>query len=716
MTSIDATGNESTGVTVNTTTLSDNVPPSTPTGLTAVGGNANVVLSWNANNESDLSSYNLYKSTDGLSFSIYLTALTGVTYTDNNVTNGNIYYYKLTAVDTTGNESSQTSSVSATPTAQQQANVAPSTPTNLFPFNGSAWTKLHFEADLIDSDSTNFTFYVDYSTNSTLSSGVITLSSPVTLPSSGTKSRGSITSATSVTESTVYYWRAYVKDDSGNQSSYSPIFTFTIKNATSDNMVADGTPFMQQGDPNIHGVIVDINSANDTSINFATMKSSGVKGAYLRCYGHDSAIDVNFVTWAGQAKSAGVLTGGYYYAMPKSPTLDLTDARTQAETFANGLQQGYGTGNYGDLLPMLDLEDNSGYAPAGQATTNMAVSDFLSWSNEFRNHFESITGRTLGVYTDNYFVRDKMNNFNCDLNTGQPLAGTQGNPLVDMPLWVAGFDYYPRYMGSVMPVMGGWNKWYAFQHTDKATASTYGVTTSGNNQIDQSWCEPVDYLKPPNAVAGLSSSQNGTTITLTWNTTTEVDVHQWDIYIDSTKVGSSNTDGSYVITNAQTGTHTIKVIPIDTFGDDPTTLPNTISYTINANPPSITIIDVTHYTLSDEAGFTSTDITFSFDEDITDWTVNVNGVSWDSGTIADSGSSGNVSSPPTTVLTASTWTVSIMATKTVSDLANGSNSNVITAGTQVKATIDWTELYQEGQNRVNIYGKNTGGQWTPYQS
>jgi hypothetical protein len=36
-----------------------------------------------------------------------------------------------------------------------------------------------------------------------------------------------------------------------------------------------------------------------------------------------------------------------------------------------------------------------------------------------------------------------------------------------------------------------------------------------------------------------------------------------------------------------------------------------------------------------------------------------------------------------------------------------------TAGTNITAIIDYSKLYQEGDNRINIYGKNSSG-WTPY--
>ncbi|QJT70413.1 hypothetical protein [Microcystis phage MaeS] len=43
------------------------------------------------------------------------------------------------------------------------------------------------------------------------------------------------------------------------------------------------------------------------------------------------------------------------------------------------------------------------------------------------------------------------------------------------------------------------------------------------------------------------------------------------------------------------------------------------------------------------------------------------------------------------------------------------SGGAVVAGAEITAQIDWTELYQEGDNRVNIYGQNTDGIWTPYE-
>ena len=75
----------------------DTIPPAAPTGLTATGGNKLVNLTWTANGESDLAGYNLYRSTTlgGPYTKVNTPLITGISYTDSNLTNGTPYYYVL---------------------------------------------------------------------------------------------------------------------------------------------------------------------------------------------------------------------------------------------------------------------------------------------------------------------------------------------------------------------------------------------------------------------------------------------------------------------------------------------------------------------------------------------------------------------------------------------------------------------------------------------
>ncbi|MBN1477193.1 family 10 glycosylhydrolase, partial [Candidatus Sumerlaeota bacterium] len=98
---------------------SDTTPPAAPTGLAATGGDGQVSLEWNDNGESDLAGYNVYRSTTSGSGHTQINGslVTSSNYVDSTVTNGTTYYYVVTAVDTSTNESGNSAEASATPTA-----------------------------------------------------------------------------------------------------------------------------------------------------------------------------------------------------------------------------------------------------------------------------------------------------------------------------------------------------------------------------------------------------------------------------------------------------------------------------------------------------------------------------------------------------------------------------------------------------------------------
>lgn len=94
----------------------DTTAPTAPTGLTASGGNGSVSLTWTGNSEGDLAGYNVYRadSAGGTYIKVNSALVNTSSYSDNAVSASTTYYYKVTAVDTSANESVQSSSVSAT--------------------------------------------------------------------------------------------------------------------------------------------------------------------------------------------------------------------------------------------------------------------------------------------------------------------------------------------------------------------------------------------------------------------------------------------------------------------------------------------------------------------------------------------------------------------------------------------------------------------------
>lgn len=81
---------------------------------TSLGGSQpqSATLTWNANTESDLAGYRLYQSTTSGTYGSPIEVGNVTSYAVNNLVSGTRYYFRLTAVDTSGNESSPSSEVS----------------------------------------------------------------------------------------------------------------------------------------------------------------------------------------------------------------------------------------------------------------------------------------------------------------------------------------------------------------------------------------------------------------------------------------------------------------------------------------------------------------------------------------------------------------------------------------------------------------------------
>ena len=95
------------------------VPPA-PAGLSATAGNAQVGLNWSA--ASGATSYNVKRATvSGGAYTTIAFGITSTSYTDTDagLTNGDTYYYVVSAVNTTG-ESAPSSEASATPVSAYQ--------------------------------------------------------------------------------------------------------------------------------------------------------------------------------------------------------------------------------------------------------------------------------------------------------------------------------------------------------------------------------------------------------------------------------------------------------------------------------------------------------------------------------------------------------------------------------------------------------------------
>jgi len=100
----------------------DTTAPAVPSNVSADARDGSVALSWDAVDEAD--TYNVYRSessTDGAEGSPLNTDISGTSYEDTDVSNGTTYYYRVTAVDSEGNESDGSGEAQSIPFAAPMA-------------------------------------------------------------------------------------------------------------------------------------------------------------------------------------------------------------------------------------------------------------------------------------------------------------------------------------------------------------------------------------------------------------------------------------------------------------------------------------------------------------------------------------------------------------------------------------------------------------------
>ncbi len=120
--------------------LSAVVPPAAPNNLTAVASNGQVTLKWHKNTEANFSYYCVYCGTSSGGEQRIQTTTNGITDTtrvETVLTNDTTYYFRVTAVNSTGWESSFSNEVSATP---HNPSLAPPTITSFSPTSGPIGT------------------------------------------------------------------------------------------------------------------------------------------------------------------------------------------------------------------------------------------------------------------------------------------------------------------------------------------------------------------------------------------------------------------------------------------------------------------------------------------------------------------------------------------------------------------------------------------------
>lgn len=179
------------------------VPPAVPNNLQAAAGNAKVSLSWDTNTETGLKTYVVYQGTssDDLTEQSAVNA-PATTTTITGLENDTTYFFAIAAEDETGQRSSLSTAVSATPTAE-----IPAAPNNLQAVAGNAEVTLSWDTNT----ETDLKSYVVYQGTS---SDDLTEQSAVNAPAT-------TTTITSLENDTTYYFAVAAEDEAGHRSSLS---------------------------------------------------------------------------------------------------------------------------------------------------------------------------------------------------------------------------------------------------------------------------------------------------------------------------------------------------------------------------------------------------------------------------------------------------------------------------------------------------------------
>ena len=168
-------------------------PPAAPSGLIATAGNGSVSLTWNA--ASGANSYKVKRGTvSGGPYTTLPAVVTGLAYTDTGLTNGTTYFYRVYAVNSSG-DGPDSNQAQATPVAP-----VPTAPTNLVATAGNAQVILNWDAV---SGATSYKVK-----RSTTNGGPYATLAPTLTTNSYTDS--------GLTNGTTYYYRVYAVNAGGN--------------------------------------------------------------------------------------------------------------------------------------------------------------------------------------------------------------------------------------------------------------------------------------------------------------------------------------------------------------------------------------------------------------------------------------------------------------------------------------------------------------------
>lgn len=243
---------------------------------------------------------------------------------------------------------------------------------------------------------------------------------------------------------------------------------------------------------------IDVSNWQGT-VNWSSVKSSGVVWAMAKATEGSSYTDPYFTKNVAGAQAVGIKIGGYHFAHPES-----NDALTEAKHYVAVISQ-----VKLDLLPVLDIESPTD-------TSRISVANLVNWIQTWINYVEQSTGKEVMIYTGNWF----LNNF-AQLN----------NAFANKPLWIANYGNI-----TAPPDGGGWTRWTAWQYASDGTVDgvngncDVSVAVSLDALMNGSHIEKIDRVGTVTATSGLHVrklpiSISDVNATLNYNQVIHLDQH-----------------------------------------------------------------------------------------------------------------------------------------------------------------------------------------------
>lgn len=219
------------------------------------------------------------------------------------------------------------------------------------------------------------------------------------------------------------------------------------------------------------GILGQDVSNHQPNINWAAQYAGGSRFSWMKTSEGTTYVDPTFSKHYMGARDAGLVTGGYHFALPSQ-----SSGRTQAEIF---IKNGGGWTADGKTLPgMLDLEYNP-YPSLGNTCFGMSQPQLKAWTWDFMNTYKEKTGRYPTIYS----TTDWWNT--CMGGTGEFKAA---------PLHIANYSTGPGYMP------GGSTSFDIWQFSSVAPFA------GDSNVFNGSQAELDNFVRNPNYVSKWQSN------------------------------------------------------------------------------------------------------------------------------------------------------------------------------------------------------------------